>query len=219
MHIFKPLMEKVLYKSNWIKGKETNILRQIHDKDINIAVLDRDISLLLDEINTITNNGVEIRCTGSIEAIYSSLKNGLYNDKYPLLIQDVYNLIKAFSIISPAKSYRLLLSTIDNNMCKRFHTDLNDLRLLCTYKGPGTLWLKENNVNRDALETLDGNESIVIDKKQIQQASTGSVVILKGGIYPKEGTKAAVHMSPSIEESGEKRLLLRIDTNEFLNFS
>ncbi|MFD1553414.1 hypothetical protein [Putridiphycobacter roseus] len=33
-----------------------------------------------------------------------------------------------------------------------------------------------------------------------------------------EGTKAAGHRSPIIEESGEHRLLLRIDTNNFIDF-
>ncbi|MGK0427956.1 MAG: hypothetical protein ACJAUR_002072 [Ulvibacter sp.] len=42
--------------------------------------------------------------------------------------------------------------------------------------------------------------------------------MLKGAIYLSEGTKAVVHRSPTIEESVETRLLLRIDTNEFLNF-
>jgi hypothetical protein len=95
---------------------------------------------------------------------------------------------------------------------------MNDLRMLCTYSGPGTLWLSENNINRNALNSCGDNECIVLDESKIQQAKTGAVVILKGAIYPEEGTKAIVHRSPTIEDYGEKRLLLRIDTNAFLNF-
>ena len=95
---------------------------------------------------------------------------------------------------------------------------MNDLRMLCTYSGPGTLWLKEDNIDREALHASTDNEPIALDERMIQQVRTGDLVILKGAIYPKEGTKAAVHRSPAIEESGERRLLLRIDTNEFLNF-
>ena len=61
-------------------------------------------------------------------------------------------------------------------------------------------------------------ECIVLDESNIQQAKTGAVVILKGAMYPAKGTNAVVHRSPTIEESGATRLLLRIDTNEFLNF-
>ena len=44
----------------------------------------------------------------------------------------------------------------------------------------------------------------------------GDIVILKGALYPE--SKAIIHRSPTIEETGKKRLLLRIDTNESVNF-
>jgi hypothetical protein len=89
--------------------------------------------------------------------------------------------------------------------------------MLCTYIGPGTLWLKEDNINRRALVSSSSqDEDIVVNQNEIQQVEAGSALILKGAIYPKEGTRAIVHRSPAIEESGERRLLLRIDTNSFL---
>jgi len=123
-----------------------------------------------------------------------------------------------FKELSGANSFRLLFTTVNTNMCSRFHTDMNDLRLLCTYNGPGTVWLSDSNVNRNALETYGDNETIVKDNSQINYAKTGSVVLLKGAIFPLKGTKAIVHRSPTIEESGLSRLLLRIDANDFLNF-
>ncbi|MEL6124115.1 MAG: DUF1826 domain-containing protein, partial [Bacteroidota bacterium] len=108
---------------------------------------------------------------------------------------------------------RLLLASVNTNMCRRFHTDINDVRLLCTYTGPGTLWLTNDNINRRALDSYDGNESIVMDPERIQQVPEGAIALLKGAMYPHHQTKAIVHRSPTIEESGEKRLLLRIDTN------
>lgn len=50
----------------------------------------------------------------------------------------------------------------------------------------------------------------------IQQAGTGDIVILKGALYP-DG-HAIMHRSPTIEEMGAARLLLRIDTNAFKPF-
>ena len=90
--------------------------------------------------------------------------------------------------------------------------------MLCTYSGPGTLWLSEKNLNREALDYLKSNNSIVVNDDFINQVSTGSVAILKGGLYPRKGTKAIVHRSPNSQESQQKRLLLRIDTNELFNF-
>jgi len=130
-----------------------------------------------------------------------------------MILQDIKNLLHHFKAITNAKSFRLLLATVNSNMCKKFHVDINDLRMLCTYGGPGTLWLTEDNINRKALNPYGTNQSIVIDTNSIKQAKTGAVIILKGAKYQKDATKAAVHQSPTIEESREKRLLLRIDTN------
>ena len=44
----------------------------------------------------------------------------------------------------------------------------------------------------------------------------GDIIILKGALYPE--ANAILHRSPTIEENGEKRLLLRIDTYEALGF-
>ena len=117
--------------------------------------------------------------------------------------------------MTQASSFRLLLTTVNTDMCRKFHTDINDLRLLCTYIGPGTLWLPDEIVDGKALQAGKEDTEIVIDAQQIQQVPTGDVVILKGALYA--GANPILHRSPSIKEHGEKRFLLRIDTNEFLN--
>lgn len=207
---------KTLIIKNWATGTTQDVLNQIHEHDINIAIYHRDIAFLNHEILCLANQNIEVRACGSKYEILSILKKELA--LYTTILKDIESLLDIFEKVSQAKTFRLLFATINTNMCRRFHTDVNDLRLLCTYYGPGTLWLKEENVNREALETCKDNECIVLNPDDIQQAPTGSVVILKGSIYPHESTKAIVHRSPTIEESGEKRLLLRIDTNEFLNF-
>lgn len=132
-----------------------------------------------------------------------------------MLYKDIECLLHLFKKISASENLSVLLETVNTNMCRRFHTDVNDLRLLCTYSGQGTLWLTEDNVNRNALDNSGNNEAIVIEENNIQQVETGDVVILKGSKYIQNDTKAVVHRSPSIENNKEKRLLLRIDTNEF----
>ena len=68
------------------------------------------------------------------------------------------------------------------------------------------------------LDLIDerNQQQIKIDKSQIQQANTGDIVILKGALYP--NASPVIHRSPSIEESNEQRLLLRVDTNNFTGF-
>lgn len=192
----------------------TDKLDRIHEKEINIAVYAREIDFLTQEIETLMDHNIELRASGDIEEIVMTISNELLPYNCHFLYTDIEHLLQKFSEITKATSFRLLLATVNTNMCRRFHTDINDLRLLCTYSGPGTLWLTEDNVNRKALDNSGDNECIVLDESRIQQADTRSIVILKGAIYPQEGTAAIVHRSPTIEETGQKRLLLRIDTNE-----
>lgn len=194
-------------------------LQDIHQKEKNIAICQRDIALLQPGIDEVVQYLEEnFTASGSSDEIIKQLKKTLSNSKGAKpLIDDIRELLHYFKAITKAGSYRLSLAVVNTNMCRKFHTDINDLRLLCTYSGPGTLWLPDEYVNREALNSCGDNECIITDESKIQQANTGDVVILKGAVYPKSGTKACVHRSPTIEETGETRLLLRIDTNEFIN--
>ncbi|MEO1513916.1 MAG: DUF1826 domain-containing protein [Bacteroidota bacterium] len=204
--------------ANWKIGTSPSILKHIHDKDVNIAIYDRDIGALTSEVNDLLAQNAEFKSNGDVDAIIDDISKAMNPKKYSHIIQDIKELLLHFEEVVHSKSFRLLLATINTNMCRKFHTDINDVRLLCTYSGPGTMWLTDDNINRKALSSRNDDECIAIDESRIQQANTGSVVLLKGAIYPQEETKAIVHRSPTIEESGEKRLLLRIDTNETSRF-
>lgn len=210
-------MKTIKTAQNFVIGATPAILENIHQSDVNIAIYNRDASALIREINTLLKQDIDFRSKGDINTVLEAFTKAIGPSKFPLIIQDVKDLLHIFKEITVAKSFRLFLVTINTNMCRKFHTDVNDLRLLCTYSGQGTLWLTEDNINRNALNSRKDNDSIVLDESKIQQAETGSVLILKGAIYPLEGTKAVVHRSPTIEESGGKRLFLRIDTDQLLN--
>jgi hypothetical protein len=203
---------------NWVIGNCPTSLQKIHQKHINISIYDRDITHLSDEVKSLLAINAEIRISGDVNSILKQISSELKSNDSLSILNDIKDLLLQFKELSGANSFRLLFTTVNTNMCSRFHTDMNDLRLLCTYNGPGTVWLSDSNVNRNALETYGDNETIVKDNSQINYAKTGSVVLLKGAIFPLKGTKAIVHRSPTIEESGLSRLLLRIDANDFLNF-
>jgi len=211
-------MKTIPNVQNWASGSTAAILENIHAPGVNIAIFNRETNSLTDEVQKLVEEGITFKASGDIDTILGNLKETVATEKYPHLIQDIKELLQLFKEVTTANSFRFLLATINTNMCRRFHTDANDVRMLCTYSGQGTLWLSEDNVNREALQTAGGNESIVRDETRIQQAATGAVVLLKGAIYPQENVQAIVHRSPTIAESGEKRLLLRVDTNQFLNF-
>ena len=188
------------------------VLRDIHIAEKNIAIYQRDIQLLSEDLQQLSDQKVECRVRGSVEEILSGLK-AYFSDNFPTcstLFEDISERLAQFEQISQASSFRLLLSTISTNMCRKFHTDVNDVRMLCTYVGPGTLWVPDKAIDLDASYARGNGKEIVIDLEKVEQVGTGDVIILKGALYPE--ANAIMHRSPTIEESGEKRLLLRIDT-------
>ena len=198
---------------NWEVGTTPKVLGSIHQPDVNITLYNRDIEVFKGEINNLLQRDIECKANGNSDTIINEVIKISELDADSMIIQDIQNLLGLFKEITQAKCYRLLLTTIKTDMCRKFHVDINDLRMLCTYSGPGTLWLTEDNVDRKALDSYGNNVAIVIDENNIKQAQTGAVIILKGAKYSKKVIKAAVHRSPTIEEYGKKRLLLRIDTN------
>ncbi len=196
---------------NWAEGTTPQILKNVHQNTTNIAIYNRDIGLLEKEIDSLAKRAIKCNATGNIDLILDEVQKILGPNRHRMLLEDINSLLHLFKEVTKTDNFRLLLATINSNMCRKFHIDNNTLRMLCTYSGPGTLWLTDYNMNRNALGTCGGNQAIVRDTSNIKQAKTESVLILKGAKYPKEGTKAVVHRSPTIEESGDKRLLLRID--------
>ena len=206
-------MKTATVVKNWVIGSTPEVLENIHLNNVTITSYNRDINILKKDIDDLTKQDIKFNSSGNIDRILNEFIKATELDNDSMILEDIKRLLHLFKKVTASKELRLLLTTIDNDMCRKFHVDNNDLRMLCTYKGPGTLWLKEDNINREALDLYEGNKSIVIDKNNIEQAKTGSVIILKGAKYSTQTTKGAVHRSPTIEESGEKRLLLRIDTN------
>ncbi len=194
-------------------GYDGEVLQDIHLPSKNIAIYRRTIETLKTELADMVVKNVEFRASGKAEEILFLLKeyfSSHFTECFSLF-DDISELLGLFEKTTQASSFRLVLTTVSTNMCSRFHTDINDLRMLCTYVGPGTLWLPDAFVNRKAHQAGKQNENIIPEEALIQQTQTGDVVILKGALYPE--ANPVLHRSPTIEEKGEKRLLLRIDTN------
>jgi hypothetical protein len=204
--------------SNAIISENDNGLNEIHKKSKNIAIRQRNISAIRQEIDLVVSQEIEYRTSGSkkeiIDALSSYFKENLNSSRH--VLEDIVHLLQQYEQLTEAKSFRLSFATVNTNMCRRFHTDINTLRMLCTYYGPGTLWLPNEAINMKAYHSGDNNSEIVSDQSMIQQADTGDIVILKGALYP--DANPILHRSPTIEENGENRLLLRIDATDSLNF-
>lgn len=202
--------------ANLAAGQESRVLERIHEPEVNIAVWERSQPVPIAEINVVLGRLTgEIRAHGCVTAILEHLREVFTTIELDAehMLHDIALLLEGFANTSMVKDLRLSLSAVNTNMCRRFHTDVNDLRLLCTYVGPGTLWLPNDAVNEKAIRNRDPHLPIERSPEDVQQVGTGHVAIIKGALYPGDRVAACVHRSPTIEETGEQRLLLRIDTN------
>ena len=127
-----------------------------------------------------------------------------------LFWKDVHNITRDFLQFSKDGTGTLHLKVVTDDACSKFHVDGYRLRLFTSYLGPGTEWLPEDAVNRHALGTT--NEQIVKKPTRFQSLCTGHVGILKGEIpNQNQAVRGIVHRSPPIKDTGQRRLILRVD--------
>ena len=121
------------------------------------------------------------------------------NDMRDFMVNDISALVRKFSFISETEMVDVRLEHIDHDSCWRFHTDVVDLRLLTSYLGKGTEWVKPIHA-----------QNAINDQKQysgpIERLELNEVGIFKG--KRSLDTNGIVHRSPPVEDSGNSRLLL-----------
>ncbi|MGF1615581.1 MAG: DUF1826 domain-containing protein [Gammaproteobacteria bacterium] len=98
-------------------------------------------------------------CAADIDALFR--QQGLMCAGFLRWIDDLIQLTEIFSGLVGARPITLRLETTDQDSCPRFHVDRTYLRLLCVYRGPGTEWLENKQVNRYALQHGAPNAAIV----------------------------------------------------------
>ena len=95
----------------------------------------------------------------------------------------------------------LRLEITSQAMCPRFHTDRVGLRLLCTYRGPGTEWIDPAHPDPGA----------AIARNEVQRAAPFDVLLLKGEAWPGNAAHGAIHRSPGVAQGAAPRVLAAID--------
>lgn len=99
----------------------------------------------------------------------------------------------------------LRFTRVDRAMCPFWHTDRVTLRLLCTYRGPGTQWLADQTIDRAALPAM--REA----KLSFVESQPGDLVLLKGSAWPHNAHLGAVHRSPAVDPASPGRTLVTLD--------
>ncbi|NBC47181.1 MAG: DUF1826 domain-containing protein [Gammaproteobacteria bacterium] len=101
------------------------------------------------------------------------------------------------------------VETLDRVSCPRFHVDRTGLRLLCTYRGPGTEWLPDEEIDRSALANRQPNEAIQhgTQPRALQPFWVG---LFKGECFPGNAGRGQVHRSPAVPPD-DLRVLFCLD--------
>lgn len=112
------------------------------------------------------------------------------------LIDDIAALSDIFADLMKTPYVHVRLAVIENNACRKFHTDAVTARLICTYRGVGTQY--GTSVNDE-------------DPARVFAAPTCAPILLRGTLWPEDPASGFAHRSPPIEGSGQTRLVLVLD--------
>ncbi len=155
----------------------------------------------------------EILCMPNYEL--SGATRGLGAQARTWLTTDIATLLARFAHVADARRLRVSFGAVRTDQCRKFHVDYVQYRLVTTYVGPGTEWVPDEAVRREALDhppdcPCDANKEIVRDASAIRHAVPGDVLMMKGGRHATH--RGAVHRSPPIEGTGRVRVVLIAST-------
>ncbi len=211
-----PMLPTTLPSKGCLMSQDQARLQSIHQPGYQIGIWKRQLSaeLQAEAEGLLGTDGESFRFSGPVEELSEQLRTSRAG---ALLQSEVLSLASWFAQLMGGQPLRLFFGKVEKDMCRRFHTDINTLRLLCTYQGPGTLWAHPDAIDHHKV-AKGTNEEMIRDPAGIYQANTGEVLLIKGALHERSTYGAALHRSPAVQKSGQSRLLLRIDTGGAFNF-
>ncbi|AGA91241.1 Protein of unknown function (DUF1826) [Thioflavicoccus mobilis 8321] len=198
-------------------GKDSRVTHHINEPEVNLTLWRRTpLEAVAREVARLQAADLpDIRCRTSpptFDADMGALLTGQGLDPkiFGAWRADLRRLADLFFAFCAGREVTTRLETTDVDGCPRFHVDRTHLRLLCTYRGPGTEWLTDAQVDRDAQASGASNTHIIRfgEPSRLEPFWVG---ILKGDAYPGNAGRGLVHRSPPIAGSGQTRVLFCLD--------
>ena len=199
-----------------VQGDTPKALTGILDDGVNLALWQRqlpahiaDFGRLLLSLNEPLAESLSLEMpSDDAEPNLHGLASGFSDlEGYEGFIADVSWLVSAFACLLGAQRIGLRLRVLDKAMCPRFHVDHVPVRLITTYAGIGSQWLKEGAMDRRQLGKPEAEPQ---DDSLIQQITSGEVALLKGEKWHGNEGFGLIHRSPQLAP-GERRLILTLD--------
>jgi len=196
--------------ANTIIGSSPSILRAITDPRIDLAIQERqlaeDVKVWLDALPVeVLPRGRVLIHIDDIDVVLRAMMQAAGTPDKPYADEfraDVACLARAFATVAQVDIVDVRLDVIFHDACWKFHRDLVEMRLLTTYRGPGTQIVPLSR-GEDALRAQGDYDGPVSD------LPPHAVAIFKGSnTGPGKGV---VHRSPPIAGSGIHRFMLCIN--------
>ena len=199
-----------------VQGETPQALTRILDDGVNLAIWQRqlpahisDFGCLLLSLNVPLAESLVLELPSEdTEPDLQGLASGFSDlQGYAGFIADVSWLVSAFACLLGARRIGLRVRVLDKAMCPRFHVDHVPVRLITTYSGIGSQWLKEGVMDRRQLGKPKAEPT---DDSLIEQITSGDVALFKGEKWHGNEGSGLIHRSPQ-PARGERRLILTLD--------
>ncbi|HMQ13180.1 MAG TPA: DUF1826 domain-containing protein [Candidatus Competibacter phosphatis] len=188
-------------------GYSPDLFQRIHDTDVELIIWERPLACELGRwlealpVDQLPNRRVlvlraDLRPALTVIFDAAGTPGGAMRDA---LLDDLIRLATLFMDTLDSGRVDIRLETVQHDACWKFHRDNVAARLVTTYRGPGTQWVRPHD-NAMALAVQKSYQGI------IQHFPKHAVGLFKGSrAGPASGI---VHRSPPISGSGVVRLLL-----------
>lgn len=196
------------------RGESPLALSDILDDGVNLALWQRQLPVHIAEFGALMVAldeplaealVIELDSEDSAPSLQGLASGCRDLEGYDGFIADVSWLVSAFACLLGAKRIGLRLRLLDKAMCPRFHVDHVPVRLITTYAGVGSQWLREGVMDRCRLSRPDAEPN-----ERIEQILCGEVALLKGTKWHGNENHGLIHRSPALK-ANERRLILTLD--------
>lgn len=186
-----------------------DILSAIHDPAINLAVWTRaaDAALAAEAAALLQHEGEPMRLELPVAGLAAALPGAMAAAGWPPAARmtiDMALLAGCLADVMACTAVTLRLEVVTSDACRKFHADYVTARLITSYAGPGSQWLR----NGDAAALAAG---VPAEQLPAQQLQPGDVALFKGRRW---SDTPIIHRSPPIAGTGQRRLVLVINPAE-----
>lgn len=132
------------------------------------------------------------------------------------LLSEIGWLTRVYTDLLGCPSAALRIEVLDRPMCPRFHVDRTGIRLVCTWRGPGTEWLHDGWADRSRLGSgsrglADAESGLMLPGAEVKGIPTFAIGLLKGSLWQGNAGHGAIHRSPQLAASEAPRVMLSLD--------